>query len=205
MSKVLETYDTVADAYAEAVTPVQEKPFDLQALVRFADVLPAGPVADVGCGPGDVTAWLTRRGLDAVGVDASPGMVAAARGLHPALRFQVGDFLALPPAAYAGITAFYCLIHLARGELASALRRLGEALVPGGALLVALHAGEDEIMLDEWFGRPVELTTRFHSPEALAAALDEAGLETAWLETRPPYPDIEYPSTRIYALAKRPR
>jgi trans-aconitate methyltransferase len=44
--------------------------------VQTADV---GPVADVGCGPGNVTAHLHTLGLTAFGVDLSPEMVGLAR------------------------------------------------------------------------------------------------------------------------------
>ena len=42
---------------------------------------------DVGCGPGRITAHLRQLGVDAFGIDLSPGMVEAARREHPGLRF----------------------------------------------------------------------------------------------------------------------
>ena len=57
-------------------------------MVRAADV---GPVADVGCGPGHVTAHLNKLGVDAFGIDLSPAMLDLARRDHPGLRFEVGD------------------------------------------------------------------------------------------------------------------
>lgn len=38
-----------------------------------------GPVLDVGCGAGQYASWLQERGLEVVGIDASPGAVATAR------------------------------------------------------------------------------------------------------------------------------
>ena len=49
------------------------------------DVRALGPVLDVGCGPGTVTAHLAELGVDVSGVDLSPRMVAHARRRHPAL------------------------------------------------------------------------------------------------------------------------
>ena len=43
----------------------------------------SGPVLDVGCGPGHVTAHLAGLGVDVQGVDLSPRMVEHARRLHP--------------------------------------------------------------------------------------------------------------------------
>nr|WP_239157776.1 class I SAM-dependent methyltransferase [Streptomyces sp. SID13726] len=51
----------------------------------------AGPVADVGSGPGHVTAALHALGIPVFGVDVSPRMVELARRAHPDLRFHVGS------------------------------------------------------------------------------------------------------------------
>ncbi|MGW4848298.1 class I SAM-dependent methyltransferase [Nocardia brasiliensis] len=60
-----------------------------------------GPVADVGCGPGEVTAHLHELGVDAFGIDLSPAMIDVARRDHPGLRFEVGSMteLNLPVAS----------------------------------------------------------------------------------------------------------
>lgn len=50
-----------------------------------------GPVLDVGCGPGTITAYLRERGVDASGVDLSPRMIEHARRLHPECDFSVGS------------------------------------------------------------------------------------------------------------------
>ena len=82
---LVDTYDDVAEPYADAYFgELARKPFDCAALERFAASLPAGsPVADIGCGPGQVARFLRERGLDALGIDLSPRMVALARRLQP--------------------------------------------------------------------------------------------------------------------------
>lgn len=60
---------------------------DRAVLAGFAELVQAagaGPVADLGCGPGRVTAHLDALGLPAFGVDLSPEMVALARRHLPA-------------------------------------------------------------------------------------------------------------------------
>jgi organic hydroperoxide reductase OsmC/OhrA len=71
------SYDRLAAAYAEHVAgELAHKPFDRALLDDLADrVRGAGPVGDVGCGPGHVTAYLRARGVDARGVDLSPEMI----------------------------------------------------------------------------------------------------------------------------------
>ncbi|WP_255345575.1 class I SAM-dependent methyltransferase [Streptomyces chartreusis] len=66
-----------------------------------------GPVANIGCGPGHVTAHLHALGVDAFGIDLSAGMVAVARRDHPGLRFEVASMKDpdLPAASAAGMLA----------------------------------------------------------------------------------------------------
>lgn len=59
-------------------------------LCTFAELVARdrlGPVADVGCGTGRITGYLHHLGLDVVGIDLSPGMLAVARQVLPGLCF----------------------------------------------------------------------------------------------------------------------
>jgi SAM-dependent methyltransferase len=65
-------------------------------MAAFADLVrDHGPVADLGCGPGRLTAHLTTLGLPAFGIDVSPKMIELARDAFPDLRFTVGSMTAL--------------------------------------------------------------------------------------------------------------
>jgi SAM-dependent methyltransferase len=79
------SYDRVADQYvAMGMGDLLPRPWLRAALAAFAeDVRDRGPVLDVGCGPGAMTAYLAGLGVDASGVDLSPRMIAHARRLHP--------------------------------------------------------------------------------------------------------------------------
>ena len=92
-------YDTVAVDYAKLLrTALAAKPLDRAMLATFAELVQAtgaGPVADIGCGPGRVTTHLHSLGLSTFGVDLSPSMVAVARRTHPGLRFDEGSMMAL--------------------------------------------------------------------------------------------------------------
>jgi SAM-dependent methyltransferase len=106
------------------------------ALAAFAeDVRALGPVLDVGCGPGTVTAHLAGLGVDVSGVDLSPRMIAHARRLHPALRFAVASAtdLDLAEASLAGVLGWWSLFNLPRKVLPDVLASFARALVPGRA------------------------------------------------------------------------
>jgi SAM-dependent methyltransferase len=92
-------YDTVAADHADLLADgLAAKPLDRAMLATFAELVLAdggAPVADLGCGPGRVTAHRNSLGVPAFGVDLSPAMVAEARRRHPALRFEEGSPAAL--------------------------------------------------------------------------------------------------------------
>src|SRR5215468_6088712 len=145
------SYDAVADDYASRIAAeLERKPFDRMLLDQFAEqVRDLGRVADIGCGPGHVARYLRDRGVDVVGIDLSPRMVECARKLHPAAEFQQADMeaLSVPAETWAGIVAFYSLIHVPRERVVATLREFRRVLRPRGLLLVAFHIGADVVHL----------------------------------------------------------
>ncbi len=176
------SYDRVAERYvAMGVGHLDAHPWLRAALAAFAETVRGrGPVLDVGCGPGHVTAHLARLGVDVAGVDLSPQMVAQARRLYPGLRFDPASAtaLALEDASLGGVLAWWSLFHLPRPVLPDVLRSFADALVPGGQVLVGTHVGDGDLVRTEAYGGvPVSWTTHLWRPERLAALLADAGLE----------------------------
>jgi len=202
------SYDLVADEYVRRIfEELQHKPFDRQLLDRFAaSVRDVGPACDMGCGPGQVARYLHERGVHVCGVDLSAAMVEQASRLIPGVEFRQGDMMALdaPDGAWAGIAAFYSIIHIPRGEMARALGELRRVLRPGGILLLAFHIGDDAIHLDEWWGRKVCVDFFFFRSDDVAGYLRTAGFEIEEVIEREPYPDVEHQSRRSYIFARRP-
>jgi len=200
-------YSRVAGEYAARIyDELAHKPLDRSLLDRFADrVRGVGPACDLGCGPGQVARYLHERGVEVLGVDLSPGMVAQAQRLNPGIAFQTGNMLALdvPDASWAGIAAFYSIIHIPRGDLLRALRELHRVLRPGGVLLLAFHIGQEAVHLDEWWGEPVSLDFFFFQPDEIADHLRNAGFVVEEQIERAPYPDVEHQSRRAYILARK--
>ncbi|MGH3462520.1 MAG: class I SAM-dependent methyltransferase [Kribbellaceae bacterium] len=117
-----ESYDTVAADYAERVPALfADDRLGRAMLAAFAEHVldDDGPVADLGCGPGHVTAHLESLGLSAFGLDLSPKMVELARRTYPHLRFEVGSMTALdlPDGSLRGIVAWWSIVHTPPSEL----------------------------------------------------------------------------------------
>ena len=201
-------YDAVARAYADRFADeLDSKPFDRDVLDDFAQrVEGLGVVVDLGCGPGQVAAYLAAQGVSVIGVDVSPGMVATAQQCHPHLDFQVGDMrnLAFANEAVAGIAALYSIIHIPRAGIPAVLTELRRLLRPGGLLLLAFHGGDRVEHVDEFFGEAVSLDFVFFSRAEMEDHLVAAGFELVWSRERGPYPDVEAPTDRTYMLSRRP-
>ncbi|MFD8704833.1 class I SAM-dependent methyltransferase [Kitasatospora sp. NPDC059648] len=184
-----EAYDAVADLYADLVKDgLADLPLDRSFVTAFADLVRAAgpaPVADLGCGPGYLTAALREAGLDAFGVDLSPALVAIARRTYPGVRFEVGTMAALETAdgALGGVVSWYSLIHTPPGQVPSCLAEFRRVLAPGGYALLGFFESE---------GAPVtpfdhKVATAYRWPlDTLCALATEAGFtETARLLRQP--------------------
>ena len=64
---------------------------DVHGEVRFLLAYSPTSVLDAGCGTGRVAAELDRRGIEVVGVDVDPSMLATARLRAPSVRFEEAD------------------------------------------------------------------------------------------------------------------
>jgi SAM-dependent methyltransferase len=147
-------YDAIVDAYARWAERVSDPTRD-RLVADLAARLPAGArVLDVGCGSGvPWTARLAQR-FEVTGIDISPRQVEAARRNVPAGTFVVGDIAtaALEPGAFDAVVSLYALGHLPTVEHEAVLRRLQQALRPGGRMLVSLPAAPHGGWTGAWVG-----------------------------------------------------
>ncbi len=208
-ARVVASYDALATTYADQLLDeLDGKPFDRWLLERLADLADGGPVADVGCGPGQVAFHLAAAGADVTGFDLAPGMVDEARRRFPELSFAVADLMALPAPASGGgwsaIAAWYSLVHLAGSELRPAVALLAGALAPGGHLAVAVHVGDEVRRPEELWGRSIDLAFVFHDRAQVLDAFATAGLVDIEWYHRGPLPGIDEETERLYVVARRP-
>jgi len=198
------SFDRIAEQYAaDFADELTRKPHDTALLRAFAAACGSGPVLDVGCGPaGHVGRFVADLGARVIGVDLAPRSLTVARRLNdPTLAFVAADMHALPFAsdACAGVVAFYSLIY--EPDPSTALVELRRVLRPGGALLIAVHAGKGFSHFSDYKGLPVDVELHLRSPETLAAQTRAAGFTLARVDVRPPYP-FEHATERLYVLAR---
>jgi SAM-dependent methyltransferase len=196
------SYDAVADKYeSRFVGELHDKARDRELLEAFSRSV-SDPVVDIGCGPGQIGAFVSERGRRVVGLDMRPEMAKLANGrLDGAL---VADMRSLPLASghIGGILAFYSLIHRRRAELTTALAEFRRVLRPGGQVLFSAHEGDVEVERDEYLEEPVPFGATLFELDELVAASGVAGFDVTLAERRAPYPS-ESGTVRLYVGAKR--
>ncbi|MBG0818555.1 class I SAM-dependent methyltransferase [Planomonospora sp. ID82291] len=176
------SYDAMAVAYTEFVDgALDAMPLDRAMLAVFAELVRAGggPVADLGCGPGRMTAYLHDLGLTVSGIDLSPQMVAIARRTYPHLRFDEGSMagLDLPDGSLGGVLAWYSTIHTPPERLPEIFGEFHRVLTPGGHLLLGFLSGDGSLRTAEPYGHKVAPAYRWPL-DLLAGLLGRAGFET---------------------------
>lgn len=203
---VRRSYDAVAENYLAGFRDeLAHKPFDralLAALIERSE--PGAPIADLGCGPGHVAAWLAGQGAAAVGIDLSESMVAVGRREFPGVDFRQGDLLDLPAKdqEFGAVVALYSIIHLRPGELRSAFEEMRRVLRPGGQVLVSFHLGTEVRHLTDWLGHEVDVDFHFFQADDVVTELTEAGFRVdARLERR--HHPQEVDTHRAYLLGNR--
>ena len=118
-------------------------------------------VLDAGCGTGRVAAELARRGIDVVGIDRDPSMIATSRQLAPGVEFHVAD------VADVAVGRRFALIVMAGNVPLFTPEGTQAALVAGFQLgrgyTVGQYDGdcraaglEEEVRLATWDGDPFD-------------------------------------------------
>jgi len=208
LSATREAYDAAAPVYAQLFADeLQNRPLDRAVLSAFAEVVSAsgdGQVADLGCGPGHITAHLHELGLAAFGVDASPAMIKLARQAYPGARFDVGSMAEVDIAdgVLGGVLSRWSIIHTPPQELPVILAEFHRVLAPGGHLLIGFSASDDPSHPTQVFDHSVAPAYRW-SPDHLAEILRKSGLDEVARMVRRPQPTDRRQFQEIHLIARK--
>lgn len=181
LTDIRTSYDTVAESYAALFHDGLARHADARgALAWFAELLRGvgGPVLDAGCGTGLITGHLRELGVDAFGLDLSPGMIEIARRDHPDLKFEVGSMteLDLPDSSVGGVLAFYSVIHIPDEEIPAVLAGFHRIIRPGGIAMLGFHVGDEHRHRTQGYGGyPMNLYVHRRPVDRVAGWLRGAG------------------------------
>lgn len=142
-------YDSIASIYDPWSRSVTE---DVDFYVEHA-LASGGPVVELAVGTGRIAIPIARAGIDVIGVDSSPGMLAVARaaaeeaGVADRLDLRVGDLREPPVSERVPLVLcpFRSLLHMeTEEEKLRALRAARGLLEPGGSFVFDVFAPSPE-------------------------------------------------------------
>jgi SAM-dependent methyltransferase len=158
---------------------------------RYLELLASNPpVVDFGCGRAELVELLTARGVEAIGVDTDPSMVAEARDRGLDVRLVDGNaFLrGCEPGSIGAIIATHVVEHLQLDALVELLELAAGRLRPGGVLIAetpnpaSLIVLGNSYILDPTHVRPLH-------PSLLAFLCEGAGFRDVRLRFYAPASD----------------
>jgi ubiquinone/menaquinone biosynthesis C-methylase UbiE len=207
--KVVNCYDSVAARYADKFFhELENKHMDRVLLQSFAsENAGKGRMIDLGCGPGQTTAFLSRFGvIDILGMDISPIMIEQARKLNPRLKFETGNMLQLNYSddEFGSAVAFYAIVHFDEKQLTIALNEIKRVIKSNSQFLFSFHVGNEVMHHDTFLDHPVNIDFYFWETNKIIEIAKESGFQVVDIPERRPYPNIEYPSLRAYVWLEKP-
>ena len=140
-----DVYDATYESRAEAGENVHG---EADFVERFA---PAS-VLDAGCGTGRVGRELARRGLDVVGVDLDPAMLATARRKAPRVDWRLADLATVDLARSfdAVVMAGNVMIFLSPGSEPAVVANIARHLRPGGLLIAGFQIMPGQLTIERY-------------------------------------------------------
>jgi len=181
-------YPTLEQHFRGSAADVRAR---LGAYRRWIDGLPAGPVADLGCGRGEWLELLGEWGVAAKGIDlnALNARDLRERGLDAEQADLMQWLRAQPDESFAALTSFHVIEHLPFGTLLRLIQEARRVLRPGGRLILETPNPENVIVATQTFWLDPS-HVRPLPPALLELLVRDAGLELdALLRLNPPADD----------------
>jgi ubiquinone/menaquinone biosynthesis C-methylase UbiE len=203
-------YDDAADDYAAKFwNEIEHKNLDCILLKWLADQIPPSEeILEIGSGPGEVSAYLSRFHGGCIGTDFSEQMIRNAKEYFPKLRFEVQDFfnLSYADSSFAAVVAFYAIVNLTKEEIRKVLAETKRVLKPNGILLITFHVRKTKstLKIKRFFAKDNQLSFYLYTVDEIRRLTKSLEFEPIDIIARYPYKEVEYPTTRAYFILRKP-
>ncbi len=129
------------DAYQRRLDTLAASGADMHGEAELVRGYAPASVLDAGCGTGRVAVELARCGVEVVGVDRDPSMIATARRVAPELEWQVADLTGLDLGRTFDLVllAGNVPVFTPRGTQGALVAGCARHLAPGGRLVAGFR------------------------------------------------------------------
>ncbi len=172
---VKEDYDAIADTFSKHYG---ELDYCKSYIDEFVSNLQGKNVLDIGCGAGQVTNYLTQKGVNAIGIDFSQKLLKIAKETFPESKFILADICEYEQNEQVdGIIVKDMLFHLPDQNLTHVLLNFKKLLKPSGILCIIMDTPKrtGEQILPEELDDKHQIYYNYLSPEKLNSTLENIG------------------------------
>ena len=136
-----EVYDDFySDIYDYLVFNTIKNDYEVGEIINKTTPTDKSKILDIGSGTGHHVAALSAKGLDVIGIDISPSMIAKAKDNFPDYNFEVGDALdgsQFNPSSFTHILCMYFTVYYMKDREAF-FSNCFNWLMPGGFFIIHL-------------------------------------------------------------------
>lgn len=164
---VRKAYARIAQSYQESYSEIDEQ--DWCHWETFITACAGSKVLDMGCGIGDATKYLLRRGIVPCGIDFSDEMLNIAKTQNNSIIWVRGDICncPFPNHSFKGIVISYTINHLNAEMISDLKEEVDRLLVANGAVLLVYHVGTGEEIREDPLDSSLSIYYHYFQKEVL--------------------------------------
>lgn len=158
---VKNAYNSIANKYNAAYS--ENDLIDYDYLTCFIENIKGKNVLDMGCGCGESTSYLAKKGLNVIGIDFAENMLLEAKKLYPDLTFENQNILStsFDDQSFDGIVLTYVINHFSDDGLLALKKEIHRLLKKGGLLFLSVHQGNSESVINDPLDENIHLYFHF--------------------------------------------
>ncbi len=198
---VLQAYDRIAEKYVAAYG--ENDLVDCKYLNDFVAFLSGNKVLDMGCGCGESISYLSQFELDLIGIDFSERMLAEARRLYPALKFEKQNILktSYPDKSFDGVVLTYVINHFNDEGLKLLKQEIDRVLKDNGTVFLSVHVGNDEQYVPDPLDETIEIYYNFLNIDRLDRLFE--GYKRLKYDSRKSFGEEEFLCDKMFVIYRR--